>query len=273
MKWHNPAHVLSVTTDPATKMLSSVTVLNSETQTEYKLPCRNLVICAGPWTGHVYNDLFSSPTTSGAVQRPYISSLAGYSLVVRSPRHTLLHEHDEYKGHAHAVFTTLAEVDGGFCPEIFSREGAEIYIAGLNFSDLPLPRRAEGAKTMMDEKQMAALRKVAVRFLGKLAETVEEGEVGDIENEDDLEIVREGLCFRPVSNNGLPIVSRVKDDYFGEHIKIRSDHSAIGRDIGGVFIAAGHGPWGISQSLGTGKVIADMVDGIEPAVDVSRLSL
>jgi glycine/D-amino acid oxidase-like deaminating enzyme len=27
---------------------------------------------------------------------------------------------------------------------------------------------------------------------------------------------------------------------------------------GGVFIAAGHGPWGISLSLGTGKVMSEI---------------
>lgn len=222
------------------------------------------MICAGPWTSLVYKTLFPSASTT---DRPHISSLAGYSLLVRSPRHTMLHEHDQYKGKSHAVFTTLPEDDGGFSPEIFSREGAEIYIAGLNSAEIPLPTRAEGSKAIMDEQEMAKLRKVAVQFLGKLAENEE------TINEDDLEILREGLCFRPVSNTGLPIVSRVRDELLGDKISVRSDHTAVGREIGGVFIATGHGPWGISQSLGTGKVIADMVDGVEPAVDVSGLSL
>lgn len=264
MQWHHPAHVVSVTTNPTTNLLSSVTVLNSETQTEYNIACRNLVICAGPWTSLVYKTLFPSASTT---DRPHISSLAGYSLLVRSPRHTILHEHDQCKGKSHAVFTTLPEDDGGFSPEIFSREGAEIYIAGLNSTEIPLPTRAEGSKASMDEQEMAKLRKVAVQFLGKLAENE------DTTNEDDLEILREGLCFRPVSNTGLPIVSRVRDELLGDKISVRSDDTAVGREIGGVFIATGHGPWGISQSLGTGKVIADMVDGVEPVVDVSGLSL
>jgi glycine/D-amino acid oxidase-like deaminating enzyme len=232
-----------------------VTVLNSLTQGEYTLPCRNLVICAGPWTSLVYKTLFPSASV-----QPHVSALAGYSLLLRSPRHTLLHEHDEYKGRSHAVFTTVSEESGGgFSPEIFSREGAEIYIAGLNLSDLPLPTRAEGSSAMIEEDKMAQLKKVAVRFLGELAD---DGTV------DDLEILREGLCFRPVCDSGLPIVSRVKD----EHLGLQSSHSAVGREIGGVFVATGHGPWGISQSLGTGRVVADMVDGIEPEVDVSGLS-
>jgi glycine/D-amino acid oxidase-like deaminating enzyme len=182
-----------------------------------------------------------------------------------------LQEHDQYKGKSHAVFTTLPEDDGGFSPEIFSREGAEIYIAGLNSTGIPLPTRAEGSKAIMDEQQMAALRKVAVQFLGKLAQD-NNGHEASV-NENDLEILREGLCFRPVSNTGLPIVSRVNDELLGDKTGVRSDHTAVGREIGGVFIATGHGPWGISQSLGTGKVIADMVDGVEPGVDVSGLSL
>lgn len=254
-----------MTTDPNTHVITSVTVLNSSTQTEYTLPCRNLVICAGPWTSLVYNTLFPSATV-----RPHVSPLAGYSLLLRSPRHSLLHEHDQYKGHSHAVFATVPgenEEDGdGFCPEIFSREGAEIYIAGLNFSDIPLPARAEGSKSMMDEQKIAQLKKVAVQFLGKLAES------NDNTTIDDLDIFREALCFRPVSKTGLPIVSRVKDEYLGGRHQSGS-RTAVGRDIGGVFVATGHGPWGISQSLGTGRVVADMVDGVEPAVDVSGLSL
>ncbi|OKL62105.1 hypothetical protein UA08_02146 [Talaromyces atroroseus] len=268
VQWHHPAQVVSVTTDASTHAVSSVTVLNSSTQTEYTLPCRNLVMCAGPWTTLVYKSLFPSASV-----QPHISPLAGYSLLVRSPRHTLLHEHDKYKGRSHAVFTTLPEGEGGeengengFSPEIFSREGAEIYIAGLNFSNLPLPTRAEGSKAVMDAQKMAQLKKVAVQFLGKLAE--DDNNDGVSTNVDDLEILREALCFRPVSDTGLPIVSRVKEEYLG-HQHQAGSRSAVGRNIGGVFVATGHGPWGISQSLGTGKVVADMVDGIEPAVDPS----
>ena len=37
-------------------------------------------------------------------------------------------------------------------------------------------------------------------------------------------------------------------------------NSAFGSG-GGVYICAGHGPWGISLSLGTGKLCSDLIMG------------
>jgi len=78
-------------------------------------------------------------------------------------------------------------------------------------------------------------------------------------------VVRAGLCFRPVTERGVPYVTRLKDEQLG--IKTR------GGGEGGVFVAAGHGPWGISLSLGTGKVMAEMMAGRETSADVSGLGI
>lgn len=261
VKWHHPAQVASIVTDPDTNAISAVKVLNSVSQTESVIPCTNLVICAGPWTPHVFKGLFPS-----ARLRLNVSALAGYSLVLRSPRHTVLHERDSYRGRSHAVFTTHPQACG-FSPEVFSREGAEIYIAGLNSTQIPLPAQAEGAREIMDKERIDELKEVAVRLMGKLAEGNLESS-DDIPNTDDLEVLREGLCFRPVTTSGRPIISRIREELLGI-----GKSSKVGREKGGVFVATGHGPWGISLSLGTGKVVADMVDGVKTSTDVTGLSV
>lgn len=167
--------------------------------------CSHLVITAGAWSGKVFEGLFP-----GSKTKLLISSLAGHSIVVRSPR---WRTEDEEKG-CHAVFATDTE---GFSPEIFSRIGREIYIAGLNDSSLSLPKVASESKP--DPESIVRLKRVATRMLGVPGA------------EDDLEIVREGLCFRPVAR-GFPIVSRVPDKMLGD-VRTRT-----GRD-GGVFLAAG----------------------------------
>ncbi|KAL1965454.1 hypothetical protein VTN77DRAFT_5710 [Rasamsonia byssochlamydoides] len=260
VKWHHPAQVISVVTDPDTNAINAVKVLNFASQTESVIPCTNLVICAGPWTSRVFKNLFPS-----ARLQLNVSALAGYSLVLRSPRHTLLHERDTYRGRSHAVFTTHPR-DCGFSPEVFSREGAEIYIAGLNSSQIPLPNQAEEAREIMDKQKIDELKAVAVRLMGKLAEGHLECS-DDVPNTDDLEVLREGLCFRPVTNSGRPIISRIKEELLGLGVKTKS--SETGGERGGVFIATGHGPWGISLSLGTGKVVAEMIDGVKTSADVS----
>lgn len=226
--------------DSSTGTLSALRVRHAS-GAEHKIPCTRLLIAAGAWTPKVYASLFPE----SRIDIP-ITSLAGHSLVVKSPRWTK--EHEE-KG-CHAVFSTTND---GFSPEIFSRIGEEIYIAGLNDSRIPLPELATQAK--IDPKCVDALEKVAERLLGR-----------DGTDVSDLEIVRKGLCFRPVTRNGNPIVSTIPDEDLG-------GIETKGGGEGGVFVAAGHGPWGISMGLGTGKVMQEMIEGGELSADVSRLGI
>ncbi|PYI00575.1 FAD dependent oxidoreductase superfamily [Aspergillus sclerotiicarbonarius CBS 121057] len=257
VKIHHPTKATSLVRDES-GAITGVKVVNLDTKAESTIPCTNLVVCAGPWTPQVFQDLFPSSKLSLPIY-----SLAGYSLVIRSPRHTPEHEQKTYGGGTHAVFTTWPP-SCGFSPEIFSREGNEIYIAGLNSREIPLPERADLFHQAVDQKEMDRLKAASVRLLGQLAEGVEKS-TDETPNIDDLEITREGLCFRPASERGTPFVARLEDSLLG---------GGVGAgDKGGVFVASGHGPWGISLSLGTGKVMADMVRGVQPAADVSGLGL
>jgi glycine/D-amino acid oxidase-like deaminating enzyme len=187
-----------------------------------------------------------------------ISSLAGHSLVVRSPRWAG-REGDE----CHSVFLTSQP---GYSPEIFSRAGGHIYVAGLNSATEPLPVLASDAKKGVAVSAIQRLHETARELL--LADCPDRGDGGEQEvTEDDLEVVREGLCFRPVTESGLPIIGRISDEILGVGIKTRPEQE------GGVYIAAGHGPWGISLSLGTGKVLAEMMQGREMSADISGLGL
>jgi glycine/D-amino acid oxidase-like deaminating enzyme len=147
------------------------------------------------------------------------------------------------------VFTTDTP---RFAPEIFSRLGGEIYIAGLNDSSIPLPVLA--TETIPLDEAVRQLQEVAARLV-----------VAD--DDDKLEVVRKGLCFRPVvSTRATPVIGRVSDLKLGGGLRTREGGE------GGVFVGAGHGPWGISLSLGTGKVLAEMVEGRDTSVDVRQLT-
>lgn len=204
------------------------------------VPCTRLIITAGAWTPQVFSALFPK----AQIQIP-LTQLGGHSVVVKSPRWG---SNQEALG-CHAVFTTD---ESGFSPEIFSRVGGEIYMAGLNDSSLPLPESATNAKP--DPHEIEKLKTVAKRMLGLP------------DGSDDVEVIREGLCFRPITSKNQPIVSRVPDDQLG-------GITTRGGGEGGVFVAAGHGPWGISQSLGTGKVLAELIEGQKTSADVSGLAL
>lgn len=239
VRLHQPARPIRCSRN-ASHDLSAVRILY-ENGAEVKLPCTRLLIAAGAWTPQVFESLFPY----ARIQIP-IHHLAGHSIVVRSPRWTREHEH---RG-CHAVFTTTRT---GFSPEIFSRMGEEIYVAGLNSSSIALPARASDA--LIDPSSIAELKAMAQKLLGR-----------DGTDVSDLEVLREGLCFRPVTDAGTPIMSRVADDNLG------GITTKPGSE-GGVFVAAGHGPWGISHSLGTGKVMAEMLEGEDLSADVSALGL
>ncbi|TKA59715.1 hypothetical protein B0A55_11695, partial [Friedmanniomyces simplex] len=204
---------------------------------------------SGKAAGFLASDWFGPPTASlGALSfrlhkeladtiKLPISHLAGHSIVVKSPRWSREHE----TGGCHAVFTTMKS---GFSPEVFSRIGGEIYVAGLNDPALPLPETATDAQ--IDQKSIEELKATAQKLLGR-----------DGTDVSDLEVMREGLCFRPVTKMGSPVMTRIPDEELGAGLV-----TAVSPD-GGVFVAAGHGPWGISQSLGTGKVMAEMMEGRE----------
>lgn len=42
---------------------------------------------------------------------------------------------------------------------------------------------------------------------------------------------------------------------------------------GGVFLAAGHGAWGICQAPGTGLVMAELIEGRPTTANISALQL
>ncbi|KAK6860000.1 hypothetical protein PG995_003636 [Apiospora arundinis] len=150
----------------------------------------------------------------------------------------------------------ITSVSQGTPPEIFSRLGGQIYLAGLNSATEPLPELATDSKGNLSKSAIQKLRDTAREILAR------EGAA-----DDGFEVTREGLCFRPVTEDGLPIIGRIPDEQLGASVRTRPGAE------GGVYLAAGHGPWGISMSLGTGKVLAELVQGRELSADISSLGL
>lgn len=249
---HQPATPISLITDNSNTITSLTIKLNdySESQskspiphsnlattkahTKTKVPCTSLLFACGAWTPRVFSALFPSST----LNLP-ISPLAGHSIVISSPNWTTLHE----SSGCHAIFSTSSQ---GYSPELISRTGGEIYIAGLNDANITLPNLATEA--VIEEEAIAELKKTAQRMCGVSGQEVE--------------VLRKGLCFRPVTPSGEPILSKADEMKLGG-IKSRD----------GVFVAAGHGPWGISLSLGTGLVMSELIQGIKTSCKIGRLSL
>lgn len=236
---HQSATVAKVTMDQEGRpSLAQIKLADGELA---EVSCSRILFSAGAWTKREFERLFPTST----LQLP-ISQLAGHSLVIHSPR--WMKEHED-KG-CHAVFSTMRS---GLSPEIMGRLGGEIYVAGLNSTTIPLPDLPTDA--VIDSASIAELLAVGRKLLGSGTDT------------DDLEIGREGLCFRPVTPSGQPIVSKVPEKYMVK------DKVAPFEELGGVFVAAGHGPWGIALSLGTGKVMSELLLVHKTSADIHGLAL
>lgn len=219
---HQPAEVVSVNRSSSGKLQA---VRIKDLHGEKEISCQKLVITAGAWTPKVFRSLFPS----SKVKIP-VTSLAGHSLLLRSPHWPPKTPHESQESAVpqsrklppcHAIFTTDPS---GYSPELFSRSPGHIYVAGLNSSTYPLPEIATEAVISADS--IATLRKTAERLLGE-----------------DLIVEREGVCWRPVTRRGTPIIV---------------DLGIKGEDD--VLVSAGHGAWGITLSLGTGHVLAAMAE-------------
>ena len=171
-----------------------------------------VVLAMGPWTGRL----------AGRLQLPNVYGLKGYSVTLAAPDVP-----------AHALFVDYRTSDGrALEPEIFPRPEGEVYICGMA-DPAPLPESPELVE--VNDASCAVLARAAGRVSTTLAEA---------------RIVRRQACYRPVTDDGLPLIGRVPG-------------------LRGVFVATGHGPWGMLNAPATGLALAELIaDGAPSLVDL-----
>jgi glycine/D-amino acid oxidase-like deaminating enzyme len=171
-----------------------------------------VVLAMGPWTGCL----------AGRVQLPSIYGLKGYSVTLAAPEVP-----------AHALFVDYRTADGrALEPEIFPRPEGEVYVCGMA-DPAPLPESPELVE--VNDDSCAVLARAAGRVSTVLAQA---------------RIVRRQACYRPVTDDGLPLIGRVPG-------------------LRGAYVATGHGPWGILNAPATGLAMAELVaDGAASLVDL-----
>ena len=185
--------------------------------TELKISCTSLLLAAGPWTARVYESLF--PTSKLKIP---ISNLAGWSVVFRDPTSANMQTETTSLAPCHAVFTTSAVEK--FAPELFTRilsttsnggAGRDIYLAGLNSSDISLPAVATEVDQAPDlhDPQIASILRAAKVIISSSPATGMMADGHDDMAKDTgllLDVLSTGLCHRPVTPSGKPIITRMR---------------------------------------------------------------
>ena len=171
-----------------------------------------VVLALGPWTGLLANRL----------RLPRVHGLKGYSVTLTGVDLP-----------PHAVFMDYRTADGrALEPEIFPRADGEVYVCGMA-DPQPLPESAEGVE--ISDAACDTLARAAARVSTSLA---------------GARIERRQACYRPVTDDGLPLIGRVPG-------------------LAGAYVATGHGPWGMLNAPATGAALAELIaDGATSLADL-----
>jgi len=240
---HNPAFITRLARPTSDSDPPDVLIEYQNTSENVTVPCDNLIVTSGPWTSSVLESLLPyEPRTSF----PAIGSLSGTSIVIRSNR---WQPPQTDTSQVNALF--LSKRVEGFTPEVFSRVGGEIYFAGLNDASIPPPSPL--TYSLPPSNSVDRLMSVARLLCDSHSNEA-------CKPSRDFEVVSRGLCFRPTTQKGTPVIGQIplrNPGLYGKRFRL--------------LVGAGHGPWGICMSLGTGMVLSQMVLGREHSVNVKNL--
>lgn len=254
-----------------------------------------LVIAAGPWSAAVCSTLGLPPIP--------LTNLPGHSLLIRPslsgysphPGTTTLPSQAVFAGISGAVGGVHASTSGlargltpeekaeGFTrsPEFFVRTNGLVYVAGENtipetraqrLEGLPnkLPESADEVREMIDERLVGRLKRAA----GAVSPLLKEENGAVVERQQvrlfspfpllipkrasdanaPLAAACAQFCYRPIAPDREPIIGLLDP----------SDPT--------VYVSTAKGPWGITLAPGAGKVVAELLLGLDPSADISALS-
>ncbi|KAH7320757.1 FAD dependent oxidoreductase [Stachybotrys elegans] len=257
------SNVTSIALDTASQRFKSVQVQQPD-GTSRTLPCDALVIAAGPWSDRVFSSLFPS----ARIKLPFhIEGSAGHHFRVRTPGWTPWDTHDVG---SQQVFPGNV-MPGNDSLDITSFPNGQLYVGGYGAIPEPLPDLADAVEPQPSKIQ--AMVQLTRQFLGVPQDQV-------------LEISDVGRAYRPRAVPNHPIITKIDWDLLGvdkpaagqfssQIPMVASDKSTTGCTgvVGGLFINTGHHSDGLTLSLGSGKVMGELLLGREPSVDISGLGL
>jgi glycine/D-amino acid oxidase-like deaminating enzyme len=176
-----------------------------------------VVIAMGPW----------SVLAAQWLSLPPLFGLKGHSLVFETgtaiPSEALFLEYTEATGSV-------------LSPEIFPRADGTTYVCAIS-SDSPLPTDPD--LVVPDDGAIDRLKALCGRISPILASS---------------RILSRQACFRPVTQDGLPLIGAVPG-------------------APGAYVATGHSVWGILNAPATGEAMAELIlDGATRSVDLSSFS-
>merc|ERR1712130_368428 len=191
----------------------------------------DIVLALGPWTATIVSQWLQTAHPAFSQKLSTVIQPAKYYSVVIEPKTN----EDKAKIPAAVLFLSLQN-EGPRAkqtePEIYPRSSGQVYLCGTG-EDIPLPSDPSTVEASVAEKC-----DILTSIAGSVSSLLQVEEQNGVPATADL-LVKQA-CYLPLSDTGLPLMGRVPNT---EHL----------------WIAAGHGCWGILNSPATGAVMAEMI--------------
>jgi glycine/D-amino acid oxidase-like deaminating enzyme len=154
---------------------------------------------------------------------PPVYGLKGHSVIVQSGG----------AASPHALFVECETEDGAaHAPEVFPRPDGTTYVCGLS-GQAPLP--LDPADVVTDAAAQATLKAMLRSFAPRLAEA---------------EVVAAQACYRPVTQDGLPLMGAVPG-------------------VAAAYVATGHSVWGMLNGPASGEAMAGLIVDRRASIDLA----
>ena len=242
------------------KSLAAVTILENTTVTGLVLSPENVVkgvqleggeeleanevlLCAGPWTPIVCKWIHKQEPKLSEIISNQIIPEKYYSIVILPDN-----EEDREKIAATALFLKNSSPEAKLSePEVYPRPTGRVYVCGCE-EVLPIPEDPKEILPSVEEhcKTLAATAACMSNAL-RVKEYYEDGATATLEAKQ--------ACYLPICRSGVPIIGPIES-------------------VNGLWIATGHGCWGILNSPATGQIMAEyLLDGKPSLMQVKIVTL
>lgn len=213
-----------------------------EKSCEEEIACDRLLIAAGPWTAKVFKSIYPN----AKVDVPIYADTGSYSMLLQLfPQHSIEPEWLNksvvlHSGQMHSL-QMMVRTDGLLHAATVPPVTLDLGSAAMGGT---VQRAGDDLRSL--ENEIRSMLSVPSRVLSRRA------------------------CFSPVTKSGLPIMSQVPSTWLG--LENNGIHHR-GDQKGGVYVMGGHGYWGVAASLGSGKLMAQLLLGQETDIDISEFCL
>lgn len=230
----------------AEKEVQAVACWRNDDLSTIHIDCKQLLLACGPWTPSIYETLF--PTSRLRLQW---TTDAGDWILCKNPCPSTQNT---------TAFVSFANLVGEKL-EFAARNDGTIWGCGRRNHNAPLPFPCHTEEP--DEALIAELSAHARRWLDWSCRCREE-------HAGLVHVVKKGRAFRPATKSALPLMTEVESLRLTSNSKTVSDTETCSSDL---FVCWGHGSYGLTLGMGSGRLMSQLMSGEEPDIDLSPFSL